>query len=198
MWRLADRQLDEFLADGECEFIERVRQPVHAAGDRRPARRARGGPRRRSARRSHGGHGRGRTVGSTGERAMAHTPLEYLYERFTDYVEDRRREPRDDVLTGLATATFPDGSTARGHRRRARRRQPVRGRPGDDGPAARHRAEADRRATRAPGSSCAPTATASRTSSRRRCASRARSRATSGCRACRRRSAASTCRPAPR
>ncbi len=31
--------------------------------------------------------------------------------RFTDYVEDRRREPRDDVLTGLATATFPDGAT---------------------------------------------------------------------------------------
>ena len=28
-----------------------------------------------------------------------------------EYIEDRRREPRDDVLTGLATATFPDGST---------------------------------------------------------------------------------------
>ena len=42
---------------------------------------------------------------------MAHSPLEFLYQRFTAYVEDRRREPRDDVLTGLATATFPDGST---------------------------------------------------------------------------------------
>ena len=42
---------------------------------------------------------------------MAHNPLEFLYEQFTAYVEDRRREPRDDVLTGLATATFPDGST---------------------------------------------------------------------------------------
>jgi len=29
---------------------------------------------------------------------------------FTTYVEDRRRTPRHDVLTGLATATFPDGS----------------------------------------------------------------------------------------
>jgi cytochrome P450 len=29
---------------------------------------------------------------------------------FSDYVRDRRREPRDDVLTGLATATYPDGS----------------------------------------------------------------------------------------
>lgn len=41
---------------------------------------------------------------------MAHNPLEYLYHRFTDYIEDRRRNPRDDVLTGLAEATFPDGS----------------------------------------------------------------------------------------
>jgi cytochrome P450 len=42
---------------------------------------------------------------------MMHKPLEYLYERFTAYIEDRRREPRGDVLTELATATFPDGST---------------------------------------------------------------------------------------
>ena len=26
------------------------------------------------------------------------------------YIEDRRREPRDDVMTELATATFPDGT----------------------------------------------------------------------------------------
>jgi cytochrome P450 len=41
---------------------------------------------------------------------MSHSPLAYLYERFTGYIEDRRRTPRDDVMTGLATATFPDGS----------------------------------------------------------------------------------------
>ncbi len=41
---------------------------------------------------------------------MSHSPLEFLYERITAYVEERRREPRADVLTGLATATFPDGS----------------------------------------------------------------------------------------
>ena len=71
-------------------------------------------------------------VGSTAD-AMTHSPLEFLYERFTVYVEDRRRDPTDDVLTGLATATFPDGSSARGHRRRARGREPLRRRPGDDG-----------------------------------------------------------------
>ena len=50
-------------------------------------------------------------VGSTGGRSMAQSPLEYLYERFGEYVEDRRANPREDVLTGLALATFPDGST---------------------------------------------------------------------------------------
>ena len=28
-----------------------------------------------------------------------HGPLEYLHERFSHYIEDRRREPREDVLT---------------------------------------------------------------------------------------------------
>jgi cytochrome P450 len=27
MWRLADRQLDEFLANGECEFISEYSKP---------------------------------------------------------------------------------------------------------------------------------------------------------------------------
>jgi cytochrome P450 len=41
---------------------------------------------------------------------MSHNPLEWLYARFTEYIEECRRAPRGDVLTGLATATFPDGS----------------------------------------------------------------------------------------
>jgi cytochrome P450 len=35
--------------------------------------------------------------------------LAWLYDRFGRYIEDRRREPRDDVLTALATTTFPNG-----------------------------------------------------------------------------------------
>jgi cytochrome P450 len=64
-----------------------------------------------------GGHGHGeggkarRMVGSTGEETLALKPLEFLYQRFTQYIEDRRSNPRDDVLTGLAKAKFPDGST---------------------------------------------------------------------------------------
>ena len=50
-------------------------------------------------------------VGSTGDDTLRHGPLEYLYERFSRYIDDRRREPREDVLTGVAAAIFPDGST---------------------------------------------------------------------------------------
>ena len=37
--------------------------------------------------------------------------LSWLDAEFTRYIEDRRREPRKDVLTELALATYPDGST---------------------------------------------------------------------------------------
>ena len=37
--------------------------------------------------------------------------LDWLDDYFATYVEDRRREPRTDVLTDLALATYPDGST---------------------------------------------------------------------------------------
>jgi cytochrome P450 len=40
---------------------------------------------------------------------MQHKPLEFLYEQFSSYIEDRRRHPRDDIMTKMATATFPDG-----------------------------------------------------------------------------------------
>src|SRR5438270_9619279 len=54
---------------------------------------------------------RDRAVGGTHKKGMERNPLAFLYEQFSSYVEDRRRNPPDDVLTGLATATFPDGST---------------------------------------------------------------------------------------
>jgi hypothetical protein len=38
-------------------------------------------------------------------------PLVLMGMYFAEYVADRRKEPRDDVLSELANATFPDGST---------------------------------------------------------------------------------------
>jgi cytochrome P450 family 150 subfamily A5 len=108
MWELADRVLDDFLTGGRGEFIGEFAGPFSLLviadllgvpeEDRDEFAAVLG-------RRSEAG------VGSTGDDTLTHGPLEYLYERFSRYIEDRRRDPREDVLTGLATATFPDGST---------------------------------------------------------------------------------------
>ena len=105
MWRLADRVMDEFLASGRCELIGEFAGPftLLVIAD------LLGVPEADHAKfRARMG---GRGLGSTAGEAMVHSPLEFLYQSFGDYVEDRRRVPRGDVLTGLATATFPDGST---------------------------------------------------------------------------------------
>ncbi len=113
MWRLADQQIDEMLADGSgsCEIIRDYAQPFamlvvadllgvpehdHELFRTRLA----GGKKERTG-----------TLGSLDDDGLAHNPLEFLYEQFTVYIDERRRAPRDDVMTGLATATFPDGST---------------------------------------------------------------------------------------
>ncbi|MGO9872814.1 MAG: cytochrome P450 [Acidimicrobiia bacterium] len=109
MWRLADRQIDEFHARGACEFISEYANPftlVVVADllgvpevDHDAFRTELAGNRRTN-----------RKPGSDGTGVVAHKPLEFLYDRFTTYIEECRREPRTDVMTGLATATFPDGS----------------------------------------------------------------------------------------
>jgi cytochrome P450 family 150 subfamily A5 len=110
MWRLADRQIDTFLADGRCEYISQFASPfaLLVIAD------LLGVPEEDHAKFAevllHGGHQTG-SVGSTGSSGLALSPLEYLYQAFSAYVEDRRANPTDDVLTGLAMATFPDGST---------------------------------------------------------------------------------------
>lgn len=108
MWVLADRVLDDFLAPGEGEFIKGFAGPftLLVITD------LLGVPEEDREEFVTGIHrNAGGGVGGTGEKSLAHSPLEFLYGTFAEYVEDRRRTPRDDVLTGLATATFPDGST---------------------------------------------------------------------------------------
>ena len=51
----------------------------------------------------------GEVDGNEGE-TVAHNPLAWLDEKFSSYITDRRREPRQDVLTELSAATYPDGS----------------------------------------------------------------------------------------
>jgi cytochrome P450 len=110
MYRRADRQIDEFISQGSCEFIRDFAAPftLYVIADLLGVPEAdhewfrevlQGGRRKEAA-----------GIGSTESDSLGHSPLEFLYERFTAYVEERRKEPQADVLTGLATATFPDGS----------------------------------------------------------------------------------------
>jgi cytochrome P450 len=107
VWRLADRQMDEFIARGECEFIGDYATPfaLFVIANLLGVPEEEHGEFREALARRPGTD----AVGSTKD-TMSHSPLEWLYDRFSGYVEDRRRHPRDDVLTALATTTFADGS----------------------------------------------------------------------------------------
>ena len=106
VWRLADRQIDGFVERGECELIGDYANPfaLFVIADLLGVPEKDHQEFREALTRQPGSGG----VGST-KTEMSHSPLEWLYDRFSRYIEDRRREPRDDVLTALATTTFPNG-----------------------------------------------------------------------------------------
>jgi cytochrome P450 len=107
MWGLADRQIDEFIGDGHCEFIRAYTQPfamlvvadvlgVPEADHQR-------------FREGFGLSGSPGKIGAEG-KGMSGNALEWLDNWFGEYIEDRRREPLGDILSDLALATYPDGS----------------------------------------------------------------------------------------
>ena len=108
MWRLADRQLDDFVADGRCEFISAYAQPfaMLVVADLL-------GVPEDDHERFRQGFGLTKSPGAVGrgqEGNPGANPLSWLDAEFAAYIEDRRRHPRTDVLTSLATATYPDGT----------------------------------------------------------------------------------------
>ncbi len=110
IWQLADRQFDEFLANGRCEFLADYGKPFATLAiadllgvpdeDRPEIRRNLGA-----------GNAPGARVGALDHEPVGSNPLQYLDHLFSGYIAERRERPREDVLTGLATATYPDGST---------------------------------------------------------------------------------------
>ena len=108
MWRLADRQLDVVLPGGRCEFIDDFAQPytLLVIADLLGVPESDHPSLLRQA-----GLGQ-RLMGEPGENAgVPHHALDFLYGYFSERIEELRSEPRGDVLTGMARATFPDGST---------------------------------------------------------------------------------------
>jgi cytochrome P450 len=100
LWRLADEQIDRFAADGRCEIVLDYNFPftLDAITDLLGVPEA---DRERFRRAAIASRLEGERSGFVGVKE----------EWFVEYVEARRREPRDDVLTELALAKYPDGST---------------------------------------------------------------------------------------
>jgi cytochrome P450 len=100
MGRLADQELDRLRGEGRCEFVTAYGTPFTSLviadllgvpeSDRGRFHRA------------------PELIGDIGGTTGRHIGVSEGW--FVDYIEDRRRRPRDDVLTQLAQATFPDGS----------------------------------------------------------------------------------------
>ncbi|MGD9621397.1 MAG: cytochrome P450 [Mycolicibacterium sp.] len=115
MRRLADECIDALLDlgisadEGKCEFLSAYAKPFSLLviadllgvpeEDRAQFRTVLGAPQP------------GTTIGSLEREALASNPLAWLEETFIGYLEDRRTSPRDDVLTALASAKYPDGTT---------------------------------------------------------------------------------------
>ena len=109
MWRLADRHIDEFIADGKCEFLASYARPFSllVVAD------LLGVPEEdhEEFRQAFGAERPGTRVGALDHEPLASNPLEWADDKVGQYLEDRRSHPRDDVLTSLATAKYEDGST---------------------------------------------------------------------------------------
>jgi cytochrome P450 len=107
MWPLADSELDRFLAAGRCEFLRDYAKPFSllVIAD------LLGVPEEDRAEFRDVFDSVAGRPGAIEKEGAALNPLTYLEQKFTGYVEDRRRQPRDDVLSGLASAKYPDGST---------------------------------------------------------------------------------------
>ena len=108
MDRLAQQQLDEIVPAGGCEFIRTYAQPfaMLTVAD------VLGVP-EEDHQKFREGFGMSRKPGRVGAGEAgtpAENPLAWLDEYFATYIEDRRKEPREDVLTNLALATYPDGT----------------------------------------------------------------------------------------
>jgi cytochrome P450 len=111
MWRLADQQLDEFVGAGQCEFIGAYAQPfaMLTVAD------VLGVPEEDHQRFREGFGLLAQSPGEIGvggvvEEGADLNALSWLDAAFAEYIEDRRRTPRADVLTNLALGTYPDGS----------------------------------------------------------------------------------------
>jgi len=104
MRALAERQLDMFVADSRCDFFRQYAQPFSllVIAD------LLGVPEEDHD--AFCGSLDFQLAQMSESQSIPHNPLQFYEDRFIAYIEERRREPRGDVLTSLAQGTYPDGS----------------------------------------------------------------------------------------
>ncbi|NUU22741.1 MAG: cytochrome P450, partial [Streptomycetaceae bacterium] len=107
MWAIANEHLDAFVDTGKCEVVRDYVSsfPNAVIADLLGVPEA-----DRPEFREKLDQGKSLPSVEDTEKVLSHNPLAYLHQQFAAYVEDRRRAPQDDVLTHLATATYPDGT----------------------------------------------------------------------------------------
>lgn len=108
MWTVADKSVRDAVARGRCELINEISTPYVTlviadllgvpAGDRELFMKA------IEAAPPPGNM-------NDGDRPTQTSPLEYMAGFFVKYLQERRATPKGDILTELATAKYPDGST---------------------------------------------------------------------------------------
>ena len=135
MWRLADRQLDEFLGNGECEFIGEYSKPFATLviadllgvpeEDHKEFRSVLGADRP------------GARVGSLELESVGINPLEWLDDKFCSYIEDRRSSSPRRRADLAGDGEVPGWLHSRGHRGKSFGDLPFRCRTGNHRQAAR-------------------------------------------------------------
>ena len=145
MWRLADRQLDEFISAGRCELIAAYAQPfsmlvvadvLGVPEEDHP--RFREGFGLLSAHADH-------IVGGSESDDVQLNALDWIDEWFTTYIEDRPRRPAQRRAYRPGARYLPRSIHTGGGRRGTDGLLPLRRRSGDDGSTAGDQPEVSRR-----------------------------------------------------
>lgn len=107
LWTLSDQLIDRFWASGTVEVVRDYGVPfagmviadlLGVPEEDRPTFA------------DHFGGGSRLPSVNEADRAKERNPLIFLHSAFAGYLEDRRRAPRQDILSELANGKFPDGS----------------------------------------------------------------------------------------
>ena len=105
LWRLADRQIDSLADRGGCEFIGDYARPYSTIVIANLL----GVPEEDGALFCRQLAAAPAQIGAKADEAGV-IPLDFITSYFMEYVTERRREPRHDVISELTASKFPDGT----------------------------------------------------------------------------------------